>query len=285
MSAIISVGLLVKHREDAEKMAARAKELIEETVPQDMKPFIELDFLDADMGNPLWYNRHWGIGIYDVRKACAEKAIEIMDEVVASFPDIQMRYYQTYEGPLDCEAVSKEGHLVEIEPWTFVVHVANDDTYQRLRDLLSTKELLLNFWPERHSIGWRYDKNTEEEQANRILEELSRQMVNTELMAYRYDDRTVDFGIKEYARARNGHIELFQTAPERLELIENVWMYYAKVHEMLTMEDIIFSSDEEFKKFATEAYRIHEQVEEEQRQRMEQNQVQKQDSGEDDFPF
>ena len=38
MSAIISVGLLVGRREEAEKMAARAKELIEETVPQEMKP-------------------------------------------------------------------------------------------------------------------------------------------------------------------------------------------------------------------------------------------------------
>lgn len=36
MSAIISVGLLVKRREDAEKMAARAKESIEDTVPQGM---------------------------------------------------------------------------------------------------------------------------------------------------------------------------------------------------------------------------------------------------------
>lgn len=53
MSAIISVGLLVKRREDAEKMAARAKELIEETVPQDMKPFIELNFCEADMESPL----------------------------------------------------------------------------------------------------------------------------------------------------------------------------------------------------------------------------------------
>lgn len=60
MSAIISVGLLVKRREDAEKMAARAKELIEETVPQEMKPYIELEFLEANMENPLWYYRHWG---------------------------------------------------------------------------------------------------------------------------------------------------------------------------------------------------------------------------------
>ena len=58
MSAIISVGLLVKRREEAEKMAARAKELIEETVPQEMKPFIELEFLEADPKSPLWYDRY-----------------------------------------------------------------------------------------------------------------------------------------------------------------------------------------------------------------------------------
>ena len=79
MSAIISVGLLVKRREDAEKMAARDKELIEETVSQEMKPFIELDFLEADPESPVWYDRHWGIGIYDVRHDCAEKAIDIME--------------------------------------------------------------------------------------------------------------------------------------------------------------------------------------------------------------
>ena len=53
MSTVIDVGLLVKRREDAEKMAAHAKELIEETVPQDMKPFIELDFREADMNSLL----------------------------------------------------------------------------------------------------------------------------------------------------------------------------------------------------------------------------------------
>ena len=180
MSTVIDVGLLVKRREDAEKMDAHAKELIEETVPQDMKPFIELDFHKADMNSLLWYDRHWGIGIGGVRKGCAEKAIEIMYDVVATFPDIKMRYYQTYEGPLDFESVSKDGRLETIDPWTFVVHVADDDNYQRLHILLSTKDLLLDFWPER--------KKTEEDHSNRILEELSRQMADTELMAYRYDD-------------------------------------------------------------------------------------------------
>ena len=94
----------------------------------------------------------------------------------------------------------------------------------------------------------------------------------------------IDLCIREYFRAGDGHIEFHQTDPERLELIENLWNY-EKVHEMITMEDIIFSSDEEFKKLAAEANRIYEQIEEEYRQRMEQNQTQKQDSECDDFPF
>lgn len=285
MSTVIDVGLLVKRREYAEKMAAHAKELIEETVPQDMKPFIELDFHKADMNSLLWYDRHWGIGIGGVRKGCAEKAIEIMYDVVATFPDIKMRYYQTYEGPLDFESVSKDGRLETIDPWTFVVHVADDDNYQRLHILLSTKDLLLDFWPERHSIGWRYDKKTEEDHSNRILEELSRQMADTELMAYRYDDCTIDCEIEEYARVRNGHIEWLRTNSERLELMGSPMMYATSTHKMLTSEAILFSSDEEFKRLASEANRLYEQEEEEFRQRMSQRQAQKQDTGCDDFPF
>lgn len=285
MSTVIDVGLLVKRREDAEKMAARAKELIEEMVPQDMKPFIELDFREADMNSLLWYDRHWGIGIGGVRKGCAEKAIEIMYDVVATFPDIKMRYYQTYEGPLDFEGVSKDGSLEMIESWTFVVHVADDDNYQRLHILLSTKDLLLDFWPERHSIGWHYDKKTEEDHSNRILEELCRQMADTELMAYRYDDCTIDCEIEEYARVRNGHIEWLRTNSERLELMGSPMMYATSTHKMLTSEAILFSSDEEFKRLASEANRLYEQEEEEFRQRMAQRQAQKQDSESDDFPF
>jgi hypothetical protein len=91
MSTVIDVGLLVKRREDAEKMAARAKELIEGTVPQEMKPFIELDFREADMNSLLWYDRHWGIGIGGVRKGCAEKALTDCF-VDGCFVDIYPRY-------------------------------------------------------------------------------------------------------------------------------------------------------------------------------------------------
>ena len=181
--------------------------------------------------------------------------------------------------------MSKEGQLELIEPWTIVVHVATDDSYKQLHDLLSTKDLLLDFWSERHSIGWRYDKKTEEEQSNRILEELSRQMADTELMAYRHDDCTIDCEVEEYARVRNGQIEWLRTDSERLELMGSPMMYATSTHKMLTSEAILFSSDEEFKRLASEANRLYEQEEEGFRQQMTQRQAQKQDMGCDDFPF
>ena len=110
-------------------------------------------------------------------------------------------------------------------------------------------------------------------------------MVDKELMSYRYDDRMVDVGIKEYARARNGHIEWFRTDAERIELMEGLMLYSAACNNLLTTETILFSSDEKFKKLSAEAYRIYEQEEEEYRKRTAQKQTPKQDSENDDFPF
>lgn len=58
-------------------------------------------------------------------------------------------------------------------------------------------------------------------------------------------------------------------------------MYATSTHKMLTSEAILFSSDEEFKRLASEANRLYEQEEEEFRQRM----AQKQNTECDDFPF
>lgn len=110
-------------------------------------------------------------------------------------------------------------------------------------------------------------------------------MADTELMAYRYDDCTIDCEIEEYARVRNGHIEWLRTNSERLELMGSPMMYATSTHKMLTSEVILFSSDEEFKRLASEANRLYEQEEEEFRQRMVQRQAQKQNMECDDFPF
>ena len=257
MSNIISMGLLTKRREDAEKMETRAKELLKELDPDSVLR-IEIDFDEADMDSKRWFDRLWGISICDVtdhygsgeEDSSASVAFEILESVVATFPDVKMRYWMTWEGPLAQEAISVNGELVEIAPWTFVVHVPDSYAYHQLLDILNTKDLLLNLWPNRCSIGWRYDKNTETLQAELLAEEVSQQMGNTELLLYRHLDGYTDPCLEEYAHARNGRIEWVHTDQERLGLmgIPNMPISFEEDIETMdgghfTMEDILIRPD------------------------------------------
>ena len=267
MSNIISMGLLTQRREDAVKMETRGKELLKELNPNSVFR-IEIDFDEADTDSNRWFDRLWGISICDVsdhycygeEDCSASIAFKILESVAASFPDVKMRYWMAWEGPLAQEAISVRGELVEIEPWTFVVHVADNDAYQQLLDILNTKDLLLNLWPNRCSIGWRYDKNTEAQQAELLAEEVSRQMGNTELMLYRYLDGYTDPCLEEYAHARNGRIEWIHTDQERLGLmgIPNMPISFEEDIEAMdgghfTMEDILIRPNVVFENYLTMA--------------------------------
>ena len=267
MSNIISFGLLTQRREDAEKMETRAKELLKELDSNSVFG-IEIDFDEADTDSNRWFNRMWGISICDVtnhydsatEESSASIAFKILESVAATFPDVKMRYWMTWEGPLVQEAISVKGELVEIEPWTFVVHVANSDAYHQLLDILNTKDLLLNLWPNRCSIGWRYDKNTETLQAELLAEEVSRQMGNTELLLYRYLDGYTDPCLEEYAHARNGRIEWIHTDQERFALmgIPNMPISFEEDIETMdgghfTIEDILIRPDVVFENYLTMA--------------------------------
>lgn len=267
MSNIISLGLLTQRREDAKIMEARAKELLKE-LNANSEFRIDIDFREADAESNYWFNRLWGVSIIDVtdhidsttRESSASIADKIMEGVAATFPDVKMRYRMSWEGPLAREAVSVNGELVEVDPWTFVVHVADNDAYQRLLDILNTKDLLLEQWPNRRSIGWRYDKNTEVVRTELLAEEVSRQMGDSELLVYRYLDGYTDPCLGEYAYARNGHIEWVHTDQERLGLMEMLNRPISIENDIeavdgdcFTVEDILIRPDVVFEYYLTKA--------------------------------
>ena len=200
---------------------------------------------------------HYGCGEED---SSASIAFKILESVAAAFPNVKMRYWMTWEGPLVQEAISVNGELVEIEPWTFVVHVPASDAYQQLLDNLNTRDLLLNLWPNRCSIGWRYDKNTDTQQAELLAEEVSKQMGNTELLLYCYLDGCPDLYLEEYAHARNGCIEWVHTDQERLALMEIPYLPISIENDVeaiegdhFTMEDILIRPDVVFENCLTKA--------------------------------
>ena len=104
MSNSITISLTTKRREDAEKMAARATELMKEKNCD-----LEFELFDADDGSCS------GIGIAELYGEVSGIAQRVIEGVVASFPDIEMREQVSANGELFKEYISEKGKLVEVE--------------------------------------------------------------------------------------------------------------------------------------------------------------------------
>ena len=104
MSNSITISLTTKRREDAEKMAARAAELMKEKNCD-----LEFELFDADDGSCS------GIGIAELYGEASGIVQRVIEGVVASFPDIEMREQVSANGELFKEYISENGKLVEVE--------------------------------------------------------------------------------------------------------------------------------------------------------------------------
>ena len=102
MSNSITISLTTKRRDDAEKIAARAAELV-----QEKNCDLEFELFDADDGSCS------GIGMAELHGEACGIAQRIIEGVVTSFPDIEMREQVSANAELYKEYVSENGKLVE----------------------------------------------------------------------------------------------------------------------------------------------------------------------------
>lgn len=100
----ITISLTTKRREDAEKMATRAAELLKEKNSD-----LEFELFDADDGSCS------GIGIAELYGEASGVVQRVIEGVVASFPDIEMREQVSANGELIKEYISENGKLTEVE--------------------------------------------------------------------------------------------------------------------------------------------------------------------------
>ena len=104
MSNGITISLMTKRREDAEMMATRAAELLKEKNCD-----LEFELFDADDGSCS------GIGIAELYGEASGIVQRVIEGVVASFPNIEMREQVSANGELYKEYISENGKLVEVE--------------------------------------------------------------------------------------------------------------------------------------------------------------------------
>ncbi len=104
MSNIISLNLEVKQPEDVKKIAEQATKLLNLLNPKG-KEGVEFGVFEK------------GIYFEERNRGLRPLIAWIVTEgIAASFPDMDLTVYTTWEGPVDGEYVSDEGWLVEVEP-------------------------------------------------------------------------------------------------------------------------------------------------------------------------
>ena len=141
--------------------------------------------------------------------------------------------------------------------WTMVIHLEEPADGSRFIDIFKAKDLPgKDMWPRQQSFVWNYDKNTEEVEAERMVEELSRDMGDVEMMVYRFDNSGSPNHIEEFAWACNGEMEWQQTDAGFMHMAE--WLNYRDIDDLFTIEEIIFDSEYVFKRLLTKAREGHE---------------------------
>ena len=236
MSCYIVMSLVANQLEDAKKLVARAEELLKELDPMEEQGVrFELDSSHNGISYAPETSEQWNL------------AFKVIEGVVATFPEMKLRYYETFDGPLSQAGVSKNGELVEIELWETIVHLENHEDYQRVQAYLQElPEVKLELWPERLSLGWEFDLLTENELNDSRLKDISEHFPDMTIRCFKYDVAQEEHGdivlSLSYSIVRNGKIDWTKCSPELSELLN----YFAtrNVDGISSYEDILFHSEQ-----------------------------------------
>ena len=243
MSNYIVLSLMAKRQEDAEKLAARAKELLKELDPKDEQG-VHFDLHQTYNGleEGITY------GSYEPDKL--ELADKVIGGVAASFPEMKLRFYVNWEGPLVEARESRNGKLVEIELWQTVVHFENPDDYQRvLTYLQSNPEITVECSLSRCSplsLGWEYDHLAEEELNDKRLQCLSEHFPDMTFNCFKYkisdeEHGDIDFSVASSTFQNGKPSWTTEYSQETKELL--AFFAGRNVKGITSYEDILFHSD------------------------------------------
>ena len=197
MSVFWILGLNASNESDAEKIKKYAKEL------------------NNEYKFPMADECEWGgLGICDLgfnygttRPDNAQKFEELVEKVVAHFPEMKLHFHVNGDGAeYQWDKISKNGVLVDYEPWC--MNIQCDGEY--FRELLACIDCIAQYGFEvshneaECSLDWKYDRISEEDKCNSVLQHISKQLPQVELICYKNEWKDGVPEISEYCIMMNG---------------------------------------------------------------------------------
>ena len=233
---------------DAEKINAYTKELNNaykfELTDED--GYGGLDFFD------------WGFGYGTVGPSDAMKFEEFIDKVVAHFPEMSLHLYVSGDGAcLQWEKVSKNGVLVEYEPWYMNIHCESEHFNELLSHIgyIAQQGFVVSQNETKCSLHWKYDLKSEEEKCHSALQHISKQFPGVEIICYKNELKDNVPSISEYCIMKDGEGEWFEVNDTMMDLADEC--VYGILEEKATIFDVIKDTEACFALILEEVRKNH----------------------------
>ena len=200
MAVFWNLSLKASNESDAEKINAYAKEL---------NNAYKFDLTDEDgYGGLDFFDKGFGYGT--VEGADASRFMELIDKVVAHFPDMKLNFFGSGDGPCQqWEKVSKNGVLVDFEPWQMNIHCEGEHFKELLSNIgyIEQQGFEVSQNETGCSLHWEYDRKSEEEKCHSTLQHLSEQLPQAEIVCYKFELKDNVPFINEYCIMKDGEGE------------------------------------------------------------------------------
>ena len=197
MAVFWHLSLKASNESDAEKIKAYAKEL---------NNVYKFDLTDEDGYGGLAFFE-WGFGYGTVEPDNAERFNEFINKVVANFPELKLNFFGSGDGPCQqWEKVSKNGVLVDFEPWYMNIHCEGEHFKELLSNIgyIEQQGFEVSQNETGCSLHWEYDRKSEEEKCHSTLQHLSEQLPQAEIVCYKFELKDNVPSINEYCIMRDG---------------------------------------------------------------------------------
>ena len=168
MAVIWNLSLSANSANEVTKINEYAKELNKK---------YNLELSTGEYGGLEFFD--WGFCYIDGNIDNIKAAEEMIDKVVAHFPDMKLTFQGSGDGPChQWEKRSKSGVLVDVEPWRVGVHCQKESFDELLTHIPFIKQQGFDVSCEQgeKALYWEYDHITEEDICNGTIVELSKRM-------------------------------------------------------------------------------------------------------------
>ena len=248
MAVFWHLSLKASNESDAEKIKAYAKEL---------NNVYKFDLTDEDGYGGLAFFE-WGFGYGTVEPDNAERFNEFINKVVANFPELKLNFFGSGDGPCQqWEKVSKNGVLVDFEPWYMNIHCEGEHFKELLSNIGYIEQQGFKVLQDETtcSLHWEYDRKSEEEKCHSTLQHLSEQLPQAEIVCYKFELKDNVPSINEYCIMKGGEGEWIEADSTIMNLGDEC--VYGILEGKATIFDVIKDSGACFAQILEEVRKNH----------------------------